>query len=43
MKRNAEEIKNQVLATEFVFDSVKGYSKEWNINGENVSLGVERV
>ena len=43
MKQNAEEIKTQVLATEFIFDSQQGYSKEWNINGENVALGVEKI
>jgi len=43
MKRNMEEIKTQVLATEFIFDNVQGYNKEWNINGENVSLGVEKI
>ena len=43
MIRNAEEIKAQVLAREFIFDNVKGYNKEWNINGDNVTLGVEKL
>jgi isoleucyl-tRNA synthetase len=43
MLRNAEEIKTQVLAKEIVFDNTQGYAKEWNLNGENVILGVERL
>ncbi len=40
MERNAEEIKNDVLALSIEFDSSCDNSKEWNINGEKVSLGV---
>ncbi|HWT76722.1 MAG TPA: DUF5915 domain-containing protein, partial [Mobilitalea sp.] len=43
MARNAEEIKSEVLAEELIFDSVQGFTKEWNLNGEDVTLGVERV
>ncbi len=37
--RNMAEIKSEVLAVE-VFEDSKGFTKEWNINGENVVLGV---
>ena len=37
-----EEIKGNVLADEIVKEAPKGYVKEWNINGEQVTLGVER-
>ena len=40
--RNAEEIKGDVLALA-VNKGTCETSKEWNINGEKVSLGVERV
>jgi isoleucyl-tRNA synthetase len=38
-----DEIKSEVLAEELSFDNAKGYTKEWNLNGEEVTLGVERV
>ncbi len=41
MNANAEEIKNVVLANEFVVGAMGGVSKDWNINGEKVVLGVE--
>ena len=40
---NLDEIKAEVMANEIVFDKIEGYSKEWNINGEKVTLGVEKV
>ena len=40
---NLDEIKAEVLANEIVFDKIEGYSKEWNINGEKLTLGVEKV
>jgi isoleucyl-tRNA synthetase len=43
MVRNTDEIKSEVLAEELSFDNTKGYTKEWNLNGEEVTLGVERV
>ena len=42
-ERNAEYIKTQVLADSIEFDAVCEASKEWNINGENVNLGVEKA
>jgi isoleucyl-tRNA synthetase len=43
MVRNAEEIKSNVLADELVFDDMAGYTKEWNLNGEDVALGVKKL
>lgn len=42
LERNAETIKSETLSEEIIVDSDKA-DKEWNINGENVSLGVERI
>ena len=42
MKKNEDQIKADVLATEVVFGDAKGFVKEWNINGEKVTLGVEK-
>ncbi len=41
--RNGEYIKSQVLADDIVFDADCDTSKELNINGENVNIGVTRV
>jgi isoleucyl-tRNA synthetase len=43
LTRNAEEIKSEVLAEHIILGETKGFSKEWNINGEDVVLGVEKV
>ncbi|MDD3140306.1 MAG: class I tRNA ligase family protein, partial [Lachnospiraceae bacterium] len=40
--RNAEEIGNEVLATNVTKGISEGYVKEWNINGETVILGVKK-
>ena len=40
MNKNADEIKRVVLANDFVMDSTCDNSKEWNINGEKVTIGV---
>ena len=40
MEKNAEEIKNDVLALSINMQSQCDNSKEWNINGEKVTLGV---
>ena len=42
MKRNEETIFHDVLATDVQYGEVKGYTKNWNINGEKVDLGVEK-
>lgn len=39
-ERNREEIQSEVLAEEIILGETKGFTKEWNINGENVVLGV---
>jgi isoleucyl-tRNA synthetase len=43
MKDNEDTIKGDVLADSMQFDTLKGYVKEWNINGEKVKLGVEKM
>ena len=43
ISNNLDEIKSEVLAEKVEFGKMSGYSKEWNINGENVSLGVEKI
>ena len=40
MEKNADEIKRVVLGENFVFGETVGEGKEWNINGEKVTLGV---
>ena len=43
INNNLDKIKLEVLAEKVEFGKMSGYSKEWNINGENVSLGVEKI
>ncbi len=43
LTRNVDTIKKEVLANEVVTDAEGGISKEWNINGENCVLGVEKL
>ncbi len=40
---NEEQIKSEVLADEVSYDGAKGSVKEWSINGEKVTLGVEKL
>ncbi len=42
MKTYSDEILGDVMAVDVRFDEVKGYTKEWSINGESVTLGVEK-
>jgi isoleucyl-tRNA synthetase len=42
-KRNESEICAQTLSSEMLFDTVLDYSKEWNINGENVTISVKKL
>ena len=37
-----EEIMSEVLAVDIVLGSTEGYEKDWNINGEQVVLGVKK-
>ena len=41
-QKNLELIKSEVLADNVTLNTVKGYEKEWNLNGEEVILGVEK-
>ena len=43
VKEKQTEILPEVLATEVVFLQEIGYSKKWNVNGQKVTLGVEKV
>ena len=43
VKRNEEMIKSDVLADSVLYENVKGFIKEWNINGESVRMGVEKI
>ena len=38
-----EEIKSEVMADQITIGKTAGYVKEWPINGEHVTLGVEKV
>ncbi|MDE6210220.1 MAG: isoleucine--tRNA ligase [Lachnospiraceae bacterium] len=40
--RNKDYILSEIMANDIVTGSVDGYVKEWNINGEDVVLGVKR-
>jgi isoleucyl-tRNA synthetase len=40
--RNSDSIAQDVLAVEIVKGEGNGYTKEWSINGESVTLGVEK-
>jgi isoleucyl-tRNA synthetase len=40
--RNDDKIKNAVLAEHIVIGSMAGFTKEWDINGEEVTLGVAK-
>lgn len=42
IKKNEAVIKNDTLADEIVYSKVEGYTKDWNLNGENTSLGVSK-
>lgn len=42
IKKNEAVIKNDALADEIVYNNVEGYTKDWNLNGENTSLGVSK-
>ena len=40
ISKNIEQIKEDVLATDILNDAKDGYTKDWNINGEDVTLTV---
>ena len=41
--RNSDEIKSETLGVELSIGATFTHSKEWNINGENVTISVEKV
>ncbi len=43
IRDNEAQIKSEVLADEVSYDGAKGSVKEWSINGEKVTLGVEKL
>ena len=43
IKNNEDIVKSEVLANEAVYGTAEGFTKEWNINGEKVVLGVEKL
>ena len=43
LKKFESEICKDTMAEAVVYDAVTGYSKQWNINGETVTLGVEKI
>ncbi len=43
ISKNTDEIKGDVLANSIVSGKGTGYEKEWNINGEKVTLWVEKA
>ena len=43
LTRNKNSIKKDVLANEFVNGTLSGYEKQWSINGEDVTLSVEKL
>ena len=43
MKKNEEQIRSEVLAEAAVYGESTGYSKEWNVNGEKVMIGVKKI
>lgn len=42
VKKNADSIQTKVLADQILYDRGAANRKEWNINGENVTVGVEK-
>ena len=42
MSEGQKEILTDVMATKVVTGTMEGFSKEWNINGEKVTLGVKK-
>ena len=42
VQKNEESLCSDVLADGVIYDEVSGFTKEWSINGEKVTLGVEK-
>ena len=43
VQKNEAQIKSEVMADEITYDKAAGFTKEWSINGEKVTLGVEKL
>ena len=43
MQKNWKEIGGDTLADQLHLEEMDGYSKEWDINGETVTLGVKQI
>ena len=43
LKAHEDDIKEEVLADQIILGQMGGFTKEWNINGEDVTLGVEKT
>ena len=43
VQKNEAQIKSEVMADEITYDKATGFTKEWSINGEKVTLGVEKL
>ena len=43
MENNEDQILSEVLACGVQYGTTEGYEKEWNINGEKVTLGVKKA
>ena len=39
---NKDTISQEVLANDIIIGNADGYVKDWNINGENVTMGVKK-
>jgi len=43
MQRSQKEILSETMAVEAEYSAAIGYSKEWSINGETATIGVEKI
>ena len=43
MEKNADEIKENTLARDIIYGETPEFAKEWNLNGENTFLAVEKI
>lgn len=43
VKANETELMSEVLCDKITYGNIKGYEKEWNLNGENVVVGVKKI
>lgn len=43
VKSNETELKTEVLCDKITYANIDGYEKEWNLNGENIIVGVKKI